>query len=281
MEVAGRYRSRSTAEGLAPPSACPYDLRDAGSSKAVNAHANSTMSRSVVLEACPFLGIEGDRPSHYQFPSGAHRCHKGATAHIGLDHQANYCLRDTYVTCPVYQGLQALASSPDRPPRTFGQPVALLSIPLIVAVIAITAALAYAGAVIQPSSSTGSLIGVASPTPLATPTNVVTTTAPPVTPSPTRPAVPTPTPTPSETPAPPTTTPTPTAAPPTASPVPSPKPTPRPTPLIHIVERGDTLSGIAQLYGVTVKAIVAANDLESADFIYNGQRLIIPQPSGN
>lgn len=50
--------------------------------------------------------------------------------------------------------------------------------------------------------------------------------------------------------------------------------------IIHVVQRGETLSGIAARYGVTVSAIVAANRLTNPSRIYVGQRLVIPQRSG-
>ncbi|MCJ7619435.1 MAG: LysM peptidoglycan-binding domain-containing protein [Anaerolineae bacterium] len=50
-----------------------------------------------------------------------------------------------------------------------------------------------------------------------------------------------------------------------------------PTLGIHVVQAGDTLSGIARLYGTTVDAIVEANDLGSAEaIITEGQELVIP-----
>jgi LysM repeat protein len=50
--------------------------------------------------------------------------------------------------------------------------------------------------------------------------------------------------------------------------------------VFHTVSRGETLGGIAGRYGVTVGAIVRANDnIEDPDVIYTGQRLIIPPPS--
>ena len=45
----------------------------------------------------------------------------------------------------------------------------------------------------------------------------------------------------------------------------------------HVVQSGDNLTNIAQLYDVTIEAIVRANDLRSANAIYAGQELIIPQ----
>lgn len=44
----------------------------------------------------------------------------------------------------------------------------------------------------------------------------------------------------------------------------------------YIVESGDTLSGIAARYGVTVEEIVAENDLENPDVLQVGQVLMIP-----
>jgi len=44
----------------------------------------------------------------------------------------------------------------------------------------------------------------------------------------------------------------------------------------HIVQAGDTLLTIAVTYGVTVDAIVQANGLPNANFIWVGQRLRIP-----
>lgn len=44
----------------------------------------------------------------------------------------------------------------------------------------------------------------------------------------------------------------------------------------HIVQPGDTLLTIAVRYGTTVEAIVRANGLPNADFIWVGQRLLIP-----
>jgi LysM repeat protein len=48
----------------------------------------------------------------------------------------------------------------------------------------------------------------------------------------------------------------------------------------HIVQAGETLYSIASRYGVTVEAIMAANDLTNANYIYVGQRLIIPGGAG-
>ncbi len=76
----------------------------------------------------------------------------------------------------------------------------------------------------------------------------------------------------------PTATPTATATPgpppgPTATPTPAPPPGP---PCIHVVRYGDTLYAIARRYGTTVWALVAANNISNPNFIWVGQRLVIP-----
>jgi hypothetical protein len=62
---------------------------------------------------------------------------------------------------------------------------------------------------------------------------------------------------------------------PAASPVPVGPPTA--TPVIHVVRAGESLTGIAAQYGVSVAAIVKANSLRNPDSIYTGQQLVIPQ----
>jgi hypothetical protein len=52
--------------------------------------------------------------------------------------------------------------------------------------------------------------------------------------------------------------------------------TPAATLEIYIVKPGDTLSEIALLYGTTVDALAAANNIENVDLILIGQQLIIP-----
>ena len=80
-------------------------------------------------------------------------------------------------------------------------------------------------------------------------------TAPSVTPSPTSTPVPSPT--------------------ATQTPVPTATPTPLP-PLAHDVEEGETMSDIAQLYGVTVNEILALNPAVDPELINPGQVLLIP-----
>lgn len=51
---------------------------------------------------------------------------------------------------------------------------------------------------------------------------------------------------------------------------------PTPEPQVYVVEPGDTLYSIAERFGSTVEAIVAANDIADARLINPGQKLIIP-----
>lgn len=45
---------------------------------------------------------------------------------------------------------------------------------------------------------------------------------------------------------------------------------------IHVVQRGQTLSGIAKAYETTVEDIVRANKLPNPDRLVVGQALVIP-----
>jgi LysM repeat protein len=49
---------------------------------------------------------------------------------------------------------------------------------------------------------------------------------------------------------------------------------------IHVVSRGETLSGIAYRYGTSVSAVASANGITNTQFIWAGQRLVIPGSSG-
>jgi len=52
-------------------------------------------------------------------------------------------------------------------------------------------------------------------------------------------------------------------------------------PVIHVVKKGESLWVIAKQYGVTVKAIAEANNIEDTSLIKINQELIIPKSNGN
>ena len=47
-------------------------------------------------------------------------------------------------------------------------------------------------------------------------------------------------------------------------------------PMIHVVQKGETLYGIARRYGLGVDAIIAANNIKDATKVQSGARLLIP-----
>ncbi len=49
---------------------------------------------------------------------------------------------------------------------------------------------------------------------------------------------------------------------------------------IHVVQDGDTISGLAQQYGISMQAIIDANSLENPDSLSIGQKIKIPPPPG-
>lgn len=56
--------------------------------------------------------------------------------------------------------------------------------------------------------------------------------------------------------------------------------TPAGTPLVHVVGRGESLSIIAEQYGVETEAIIELNELQNPNHIEPGQVLLIPPPTG-
>jgi nucleoid-associated protein YgaU len=60
------------------------------------------------------------------------------------------------------------------------------------------------------------------------------------------------------------------------TPTPSPELTPEPPPFVHVVQRGESLSLIADMYGVTLADILALNTIRNPDNIRPGRELLIP-----
>ena len=61
---------------------------------------------------------------------------------------------------------------------------------------------------------------------------------------------------------------------PTATPIP--RPTPTPTVTVYVVQPGDTLSGIATRFNVTIDDLVEANRIVDPDALQVGQEITIP-----
>jgi LysM repeat protein len=65
---------------------------------------------------------------------------------------------------------------------------------------------------------------------------------------------------------------------PAGTPAATPAATPTATTRTYVVQEGDTLSAIAEQFGVSAAAILQANGLEDADSLSQGQELTIPSP---
>ena len=63
---------------------------------------------------------------------------------------------------------------------------------------------------------------------------------------------------------------------PTITPTPTPTPPPTPTPKTHTVRAGESLSVIADFYGVSMNAILELNDIPDPNNVPIGQVLILP-----
>ena len=46
--------------------------------------------------------------------------------------------------------------------------------------------------------------------------------------------------------------------------------------VIHVVQWGENLTTVANSYGSTVQELIGVNELDDPDFIWVGQRLVIP-----
>lgn len=134
-----------------------------------------------------------------------------------------------------------------------------------------TAVTTVTTAATAPAGGAVTVTATPSPTSESTPEITSTPTVEAVTPTPTTAAETTPTVTPSSTPVPTT---VPTTAPTTV-------PTSVSTEAVsgertHVVQPGENLFRIALKYGVAVEAIAVANDISNVNFIYPGQKLVIP-----
>jgi LysM repeat protein len=229
-------------------------------SDAMRGSTDPVPAESDALGACPHLrSVDG--PWHAATPSRAHRCALLGTGRPTLDRQRLHCLGPEHVACPTW--LEAHGDGGTARPGPFvatapvvleGPGIALsadrslrrLVGPLTIVVVAVAlGAFVLARGPLAPGSPGGDAPGAtASPVALVTPS----------------PATPTPA------------TPAPTVTP--AAPTPAPTVTPRPA--TYKVKRGDTLSSIADRFGVTAKKLARLNGIDDPSLIRVGQVLELP-----
>ena len=219
---------------------------------------------------CPYLGLFDDPRSHFTFPTEAHRCFApGRPIQVEPEYQDGYCLSTRYPECKRFRSAEAaarrrsgapaavatatpvatapVATATPAPPRANATPRAnraswvwgLLRLLAALILLALVVAMGM-GAFGKTPPDGGASDG-------ASPSLAATASATPVA---------------------------------SVSTTLSPALTdaPAPTPIVHVVAPGESLSSIALIYGVTVEAIQAANNIDNPSLIRTGQRLIIPTP---
>lgn len=242
---------------------------------------------------CPLLALASDRHTVVDGPDAGHRCHAiNEVAAIDRARQLQLCLSEAFPRCerfrehlerfgdprlaplaaggrfvqtriivspePVWAGLSRRRSR-SRWTRLVG---AVAAVGLIAAIGVATASGAFG------SDPLGALIATATPSPSVGEEILAAARTPRPSPTPVPTASPSPTPLPPATPL------------ATATPSPqAPAPTPPPPPVAqrtYTVAAGDTLGSIANLFGTTVEALMAANGISDPDHIVEGQLLTIP-----
>lgn len=238
-----------------------------------------------MTQVCPYLGLAGDPATHFAFPSSVQRCHATTRpSEISVAKQARDCLTAQHPDCDRYRPpspaprASALAAAvaatsadvatervrtnrdsgaarPAHGPRTERR-LARVTVVVLLAVGASVGGLligSWLGG--QPgsplaSSRAGSASQAApSGTGLASPSGAAASADPDAIPS-----------TPSG------------ATSPTVRPATSARPTE------HVVVKGESLTLIAERYGVTVAALQKANNIVDPNKIVVGQKLVIPTP---
>ena len=239
---------------------------------------------------CPYLGLADDPRTHFAFATTAHRCHSGARPErIEVSHQATLCLSADYPACRRYvvpaAAAAGLAVAPGRAealavvPGPAEAPVAHVSIRarwrsaqdgrrrlvvrpgvvrgagilVVILTLAIFAAVVLGQGGFPPTGPSG-VSGSNPPAGQASPAASL--------------ASPTGSPRPATT----------ASVTPTSGRTTSPTGSVRSLPTTHIVKRGENLTSIARLYGVTLAALEKANGIKNPSLITVGQRLIIPAP---
>lgn len=93
---------------------------------------------TVKLRTCPYLGIKGDPKTALNFPSDGNCCyHARPIMSVDSAHQAQYCLSERHIACPVYRRAAlnplpaSLISATARKNKT-KRTLAVLALPLMV-----------------------------------------------------------------------------------------------------------------------------------------------------
>lgn len=224
------------------------------------------MSKNNAWPRCPHLGLVDDRVLYCTFPNEAHRCYRGGRGvPVSWNKQELLCLSEGYAACPVDHG-----PSPKRIGRLRQGPyLAALAGVLLLAMLL----LAWARSYFDVALTDVEPAGVSSAAQSSAPVEVSPTAAdaPPVPDTPAALSVlPTATEPPAAT-AQPMATAQPTATAATLTPTAL-----QGSPRVHVVAPGETLSTIAPRYGATVDALARANGIADRNFIWYGQRLVIP-----
>jgi hypothetical protein len=254
--------------------------------------------RPAYPESCPYLGLPDDPRTRFSFADPAHRCHvKPKLVPIDLGHQGSLCLTPQYPACKRYVPPKKLGHPAARPAPV---PVATDTNDAVTthAVAPVATVVAVAKGPATPPTGSGKGRGVRRRTALVAALVVLAlvgvmgagsitdlmsdftaggaldaTNAPPS--APPLPSGPAPIESPTKTA---TETPTETATnSPSQAPASTSAPTPKAKRITYVVVRGDSLLSIAARFGVTAKAIRAANNITDPNHIVVGQELVIPR----
>lgn len=83
------------------------------------------MTQEEYSAVCPYLGLADDADSHATYATEAHRCYRLTNpTRIATPHQENYCLGANHVTCPVYLGEGVPSTQKPAPAAVTPEPAA-------------------------------------------------------------------------------------------------------------------------------------------------------------
>lgn len=69
-----------------------------------NIHLQYRKNNKMTNKICPYLGLKNDQKTVMQYPSVGNCCyHATPTAPVKISHQAEYCLNENHIECPVFK----------------------------------------------------------------------------------------------------------------------------------------------------------------------------------